>query len=399
MIGARLLIEQPAAKNALVRGGVDTILDHYDLADREFRQRGSSLYPPRNDLVIGGFLDAVLRPHPRWEVTPGIRTDLYASVLEQTPAPFLSTIGRRNATPQSTNAAKIGVDPRLLSRLTLSDKVTLVSTFGVVHQPPAFFIPIPGLQLGRLGQGLQKGAQASQGLEVALPAGFSLTPTVFYNHTIGLTDFLATCSEDGDIGDFDNDDDCIDRRVRGRTVGFELLLRRSLTEKLTGWLSYTLSRTTRTVRRTGLAATVPGDFDRTHVLNLIGAYDLGRSWRLGARFYFYTGRPYSNTFRGFPVPPFNGERMSDFWRFDVRLEKGWLVGKTGRISFVVEMLNTTLNKEVLSVNCTSQSGFPRESDIQRQIREGRIAPENLDRCVEQDVGPITIPSLGVEGSF
>lgn len=399
MFSARLLIEQPAAKDVLVRGGMDTTFDHYDLADRELQQRSSSLYPPRNDVVVGAFLDTVLKLHPRWEVTPGIRMDLFGSVLAESPRPFPGAIGRRTATTDATTGAKVAVDPRLLSRLALSPKVTLVSTFGVVHQPPAFFIPIPGLSIGRLGQGLQHGAQASQGLEVALPEGFTLTPTLFYNHTIGLTDFLATCAEDGgDVNDFENDDDCVDRRVRGRTFGMELLLRRALTKKLTGWFAYTLSRTTRTVRRTGIAATIPGDFDRTHVINVIGAYDLGRNWRFGARFYFYSGRPYSPSYRGFPVPPFNSQRMNDFWRLDVRLEKGWHIGRTGRVSFVIEVLNATLNKEVFAVSCSSEA-VPTEGDIRRQIREGRVPQESLDRCKQQDVGPITIPSIGVEGSF
>lgn len=398
LFGVRMLLEQPVEKDVLVRGGLDTMFDHYDLADREFAQRSSSLYPPRNDLVVGAFVDTVLKPHPRWEVTPGIRTDLFGSVLADTPTPIASTSGRRMATAAMTNGAKVTADPRLLSRLSLTDKVTLVSTFGVVHQPPAFFVPIPGLQLGRLGQGLQKGAQTSQGVEVSLPLGFSLTTTLFYNQTIGLTDFIATCSEDGDIEDPTEDDDCIDRRVRGRTIGMELLVRRSLTQRLTGWLAYTLSRTTRTIRRTGISDTIPGDFDRTHVLNLIGAYDLGRNWRAGARFYLYSGRPWSPTYNGVQVPPYNSRRMSPYWRADVRLEKAWKLGEKGRISVVIEVLNTTLNKEVFSIRCTARDDFARPLSPQEILRSG-VPPELLDVCTEEEFGPITIPSFGVEGSF
>jgi hypothetical protein len=397
MLGVRLTIDQPVSKGVVVRGGLDSVIDHYDLAEREYSQVPSSLYPPRNDLASGAFLDAVLRPHPRWEVTPGLRTDLFASALEETPRPYPTAIAPRRATAGSTNSAKVAVDPRLLSRLALHDKVTLVSTFGVVHQPPAFFVPIPGLQIGRLGKGLQTGAQMSQGLEVALPYAFSATPTVFYNHTLGLTDYIATCTSDADIGDLTRDEDCIDRRVRGGTVGLELMLRRSLTQRLTGWLSYTLSRTTRTVRRSGVSDVIPGDFDRTHVLNVIGAYDLGRNWRLGARFYFYTGRPYSRTYHDFAVPPFNSERMPAFHRFDVRLEKGWRVGKSGHIAFVVEVLNTTLRKEVVNMDCSSRSA-PTEQDLRRAIRRG-IPASQLDTCTPDQIGPITIPSIGVEGSF
>ncbi len=248
----------------------------------------------------------------------------------------------------SANGAVPSVDPRLLSRLRLTKAITLVSTFGISHQPPAFFVPVPGLQLGRLDDGLQTSIQTSQGLEVALPLAFTLTPTVFYHSG-----------------------DCLDERVGGRTYGLELLLRRSLTQKLTGWISYTLSRTTRQTRtaaytleslQTETARTkvvtdqeIPGDFDRTHVLNVIGAYDLGRGWRAGARFYFYTGRPYSRQAFGYTVPPFNEERYPDFYRIDARVEKAWKVGRKGRISVVVEWLNATLRKASSTTSARSPS--------------------------------------------
>jgi hypothetical protein len=282
--------------------------------------------------------------------------------------------------------------------------VTLVSTFGISHQPPAFFVPVPGLSLGRLAQGLQTSVQTSQGVEVALPWAFTLVPTAFYHRYLGLTDFATTCGvTDGSQADNSNGEDCIDKRVTGRTLGLELLLRRSLTQKLTGWVSYTLSRTTRTTRLTSVDLIalaggqgqrtetssyqeIPGDFDRTHVLNVIGAYDLGVGWRAGARFYYYTGRPYSRRVYGYTIPPFNEYRFPDFYRIDLRLEKAWRVGEKGRISFVAEWLNATLRKEATSVSCSLGS-----TSIQDALR--------ANNCTFDEIGPVTIPSLGVEGSF
>jgi hypothetical protein len=400
MIGARLYVEQPVGTDVLVRGGADVMLDHYDLlaADsREQRRSQESLYPPRNDLVLGMHLDAVMQVTDRWEVTPGVRFDLFESVknLES-----LSRTVRLN----SANGAVPSIDPRLLSRLRLTKAITLVSTFGISHQPPAFFVPIPGLQLGRLDDGLQTSIQTSQGLEVALPLAFTLTPTVFYHRYLGLTDFATTCGiSDNSPTQNDSGGDCLDERVGGRTYGLELLLRRSLTQKLTGWISYTLSRTTRQTRtaaytleslQTDTARTkvvsdqeIPGDFDRTHVLNVIGAYDLGRGWRAGARFYYYTGRPYSRQAFGYTVPPFNEERYPDFYRIDARIEKAWKVGQKGRISVVVEWLNVTLRKEATSVKCGE--GATNVADA--------IAAAN--NCQFDYIGPVTIPSLGVEGAF
>ena len=400
LIGTRVYFEQPVGKRALVRGGADMMLDHYDLVtpDKEGQSDSqTSLYPPRNDLVLGMHLDAVLQPADRWEVTPGLRLDLFESVRN------LREVTRAER-KRSENSARPSVDPRLLSRLRLAKAVTLVSTLGVSHQPPAFFVPVPGLQLGRLSRGLQTSVQASQGLEIALPLAFTLTPTFFYHRYLGLSDFATTCGiTDDSTGD--EEGDCLDKRVAGRTLGFEVLLRRSLTQKLTGWLSYTLSRTT---RQTTLAAydlpsllagglegrspksvtygEVAGDFDRTHVLNVIGAYDLGRSWRVGLRFFYYTGRPYSRRIYGYTIPPFNELRFPDFYRFDARIEKAWRIGAKGRVAVVFEWLNATLRKEATSVTCG-----PNARTFQEALQS--------DDCRFDEIGPITIPSVGVEGIF
>jgi hypothetical protein len=301
------------------------------------------------------------------------------------------------------NAAIPSVDPRLLSRLRLSKAVTLVSTLGISHQPPAFFVPVPGLQLGRLSAGLQTSIQTSQGVEVALPWAFTLVPTFFYHRYLGLTDFATTCGVTDNTSSDNGGQDCIDKRVSGRTLGFELLLRRSLTQKLTGWVSYTLSRTTRGTTlasydlsnlvgvesarpKTVSYAEIPGDFDRTHVLNVIGAYDLGANWRVGARFYYYTGRPYSRRVYGYTIPPFNDERFPDFYRIDARIEKSWRIGTKGRLSIVFEWLNVTLRKEATSVTCRSTAS---------SFQDALTATD----CKFDEIGPVTIPSVGVEGSF
>ena len=235
---------------------------------------------------------------------------------------------------------------------------------------------------------------------MALPLDLTFTPTVFHHAYLGMNDFFTSCGEVND----QSDDQCLDHRVRGRTIGLGVMLRRSITKRLTGWISYTLSRTTRTTQvyllgRRGTQTEIPGDFDRTHVLNVIGSYDLGRGWRAGARFFFYTGRPYSNRAFDFPVPPYNDQRMPAFHRFDARIEKQWTVGKSARLALVVEWLNFTLQKEVTSVTCVPPSGRPTNvTDIRRAINGG-LPPELYDKCSFEEIGPVTIPSIGVEGFF
>jgi hypothetical protein len=168
------------------------------------------------------------------------------------------------------------------------------------------------------------------------------------------------------------------------------LARRALSNRLSGWLSYTLSRSTRethfvTPHGATTLVSVPSEFDRTHVLNAVLAYDLGRHWRAGTRFVFYTGTPFSALSGNIPVPPYNAYRDPPFFRFDVRLEKRWELGANSSIAFVLEGQNVTLSKEStgLGTNC-----------------EGNVTPAGgTNTCTRATFGPITIPSVGVEAFF
>jgi hypothetical protein len=172
----------------------------------------------------------------------------------------------------------------------------------------------------------------------------------------------------GITGEFDFD--TADTRSMGSAVGLELALRRPLTRRLGGFLNYTLSRSTRSHDKLeSLSA-----FDRTHVVNLVLAYDLGRRWRVGGRLFYFSGVPVREpTTEG---PRFVGSRRGpDFVRLDLRLEKRWRVGKTGWLAAVAETLNATAGREVVQRSC------------------------NTSGCRDAVFGPLILPSLGAEGGF
>jgi hypothetical protein len=70
-------------------------------------------------------------------------------------------------------------------------------------------------------------------------------------------------------------------------------------------------------------------------------------------------------------------RTSPFFRLDLRIEKRW-PKPWGHLSFVAEWLNVLLQKEEIGLACDQASANP---------------------CSPTTVGPITIPSLGVEAAF
>jgi hypothetical protein len=380
MVGLRTAYEERLTPRLKVRAGADVVFARYDVTPASDLSPDVQqlLVPTKTDVDFGVRADVVWRVHPRIEVVPGVRLDYFSTTPVVIP---------RAAAPTSKRGI-LAVDPRISSRIALGKDVTFVTTFGIAHQKPSASVPIAGFSLGTLADGLQTSIQGSQGIEVKLPLAFALTVTGFVQNVYGLTDQTAVCDVDGIPGS------CALERVSGRTFGGELLLKRDLTKRITGFVSYTLSRSTRQTNGVGSlrpvaerfgrfqGSEVLAEFDRTHVLNVVVAVDLGRGWRFGTRFNLYSGRPYTRqSLLGRPLPPYNEGRMPPFWRIDARLEKEWKLGERGRIAFVVEGLNVTVNRESLTTTCPSD-GTPTVSD-----------------CTVQTFGPIAIPSIGVEGSY
>ncbi|MGH1366450.1 MAG: TonB-dependent receptor [Calditrichia bacterium] len=120
---------------------------------------------------------------------------------------------------------------------------------------------------------------------------------------------------------------------RGRAYGAELSIRKKQ-GKLTGWLSYTLSRSERQVK--GIADADPGinngeyypsNFDRLHDLSLTAIYQRSRRVGFSGNFIFSTGRPVSYPggryrFSNLIIPQFedrNQNRLPAYHRLDLAI--------------------------------------------------------------------------------
>ncbi len=118
---------------------------------------------------------------------------------------------------------------------------------------------------------------------------------------------------------------------KGRAYGVEMYARRR-TGKLTGWVSYTLSRTERRVPGLGLGDPglndgkwYPSPYDRTHDLSVVGFYPLGRKWTLGSTFSLSSGLPATlpnsrYQYGGLLLAeygPRNGSRVPPYHRLDI----------------------------------------------------------------------------------
>jgi hypothetical protein len=392
----RVELDDRLSPSLRIRAGASAHYDRYGFAQvpPAFDQAPvvASADPPPTNLTAGVYADLVWHVSPRVELVPGVRGTLFTSSRSSA----AQGIDVRTTVP--------ALDPRLSARVTLTPRIAWLATAGIAHQYPALrvgavpgmFLTVPGFPLGDTQ--LQRAWQLSQGIELALPADITLTANGFLSIWSGLTDLTALCLQimppttpPPTGADTAPPYTCPSvQPVRGHAYGAELLVRRPLSKRLAGWLSYTLSRSIRqehfiTLSGGDALATVRSAYDRTHILNAVVAYDLGRHWRAGGRVVFYSGAPYSDLAGNVPVPPYNGHRGPPFYRLDVRLEKRWLLGRDRSIAFILEGLNVTLSREAtpFGLDCM-----------------GNMTPQGgTNQCTEGRIGPLTIPSVGVEAVF
>lgn len=114
----------------------------------------------------------------------------------------------------------------------------------------------------------------------------------------------------------------------GRAYGLEFYLKKNA-GKLTGWLSYTLSRSELQVEGINNGNWYPTRFDQTHNFKMVGFYDLTERVSLSANFTYATGTPatFPTTryeIQGYTVPhndnnARNDVRIPDFHRLDLSM--------------------------------------------------------------------------------
>lgn len=153
------------------------------------------------------------------------------------------------------------------------------------------------------------------------------------------------------------------------STGLELSVKRRMSSKIGMIVTYSLGRSE---REDDLGRRFPSGFDRTHVATAALSYDFGKGYKAGMKHVLYSGAPLLSD-EGDHIEVV--KRLPAFYRMDWRFEKRWTIGSRGWVSFVAEVLNTFLAAETLGEEC-----------------EG-------SRCSPTKLGPVTIPSIGVEGGY
>lgn len=348
VLGLRARHRRRLGKAVDLEIGADTTFDLYSgdlpspyaVSESDY-QDALELFAPRTDTASGAWASLAYRPGRGVELTGTARADVFTSA----------------------GAVAFGPSPRLTARVPLRRGLALIAAMGVAPQPPVFAVPLPAVGYRGLPGGLSFGYQKSVGGELDLPARFRLAATAFHHSYVNLRDF--TQSSDRETIELPTADA---QAGQAQAYGLEAMVGRKLSERYTAYASYTLSRSVRGSTRFLPSTLSP--FDRTHVFQVGGAVDLGRRWRLSSRLVTYSGWPALSA-----LVTSGNERLSSFLRIDARLEKSWAFRRDGRISLVFEGLNVTGSKETIGQSCDGL------------------------RCEPDQIGPLVIPSIGVEGAL
>jgi hypothetical protein len=304
----------------------------------------SDLGRKRTAVLWATYASASYRASDRLTLTAALRFDRY-------------TIG---------GTSRMALGPRLNARWLLEPLTWLTASGGRFSQAPSLVLQIPGAENFGLGlYGLQTSWQGGLGIGTKRLRGFEVEVTGYLQRSV-LTDLRDPVLVMPDP----LADNFLVRRD-ARSYGIEVMVRRPITERLFGWLAYTLSKSQRALPGGVIG---PSDWDQRHVLNAVLGYR-GGGYTLGARGHFNSGRPVLID-RG-SAQEF--VRLPAFYQLDLRVERRILFDRF-TLDVFLEVANATATRQVVEL--------PRQSAI------GQPAGEVSGQSYR-----LVLPSLGVHGEF
>jgi hypothetical protein len=302
-ITGRAELTQKVVRGVVANVGLDLGYDPYHLDVRR--------PPPRRPgIPSGGPLDVPLESvdsgarflpgaYTEWEITPVAGTRIVPGVRLD----------------YASSTKRWDVSPRINLRQDLTrefPRTTFKAGVGLYYQPPQPIETDP--TFGQSGLVSSRSIQSDVGVEQDLARPVDLSVDVFYKNMAELV--TPGAKNEG----------------QGFAYGVEWFLRYKPDGRLFGWISYTFSRSER--------RDVPADpftlfaSDQTHILTVLGSYEIGWGLRAGARFRLVSGNPYTpsspgafdaaaGAYQAAPAFPPNGARLPLFHALDLRVDRTW----------------------------------------------------------------------------
>lgn len=294
----------------------------------------------------------------------------------------------------------VAFDPRLIGRYALNENLTLRAGAGLFHQAPTVLLALPVTDVAGLSDGLQEAWQFDVGADWKLPWwGLELSATAYYDP---ITRSVEKSLRQLVSGENTLDDQQVARK--GRSYGFELMLRLPPQGRFFGWITYSLMRSERertwidfdTMGNPGQVQTamLPFAFDETHNVNLVAGVQLPWAIKASITFHFNTGRPENGEVSSRTADLISGadghdtwllrplgkvDRLPPFVRLDARVSKTFRMDQV-TLELFLDVLNASASNEVYGYQYgfDPNSGVPQKKPIQ---------------------APIILPTIGLRGVY
>lgn len=293
------------------------------------------------------------RPIEALQLVPGIRVDYF------------------NLPDQAS------LDARLSARYRINDRASVKAGIGNYHRSPDYYELAD--TFGNPDLGIEHVIQYSVGTELKLLDFLSFDVEVFYKdmrQLVSDSERLVTRNGASEREMYNNGG-------LGRVYGAEFFLRHQLANNFFGWITYTISKSERL--DDGDSEWRLFETDQTHILSLLGTYNLPKNWSIGGRFRLISGSLTTpvvgavyNSDTDAYTPVYGeeySERLPIFHQLDIRVDKRWI--------FDAWSLNLYLDIQNV---------------YNRQNPEGYVY--SYDYASSQRVSGLPfIPSFGIRGEF
>ena len=172
-------------------------------------------------------------------------------------------------------------------------------------------------------------------------------------------------------------------RGSGYAYGLELYAKKQQ-GRLTGWLSYTFSRSTREIPGINNGKVYPSSYDHTHNVSLVANYELTKRWNLSSTWIFLTGNPTSYPIAKYDVQgntlyyyaDRNSNRIPDYHRLDISVTYDFRKNdkRPYKQSLNFSIYNLYARRNAYSVTFRQNKENPNVSDAVRLSIIGSMIP-------------------------
>jgi len=336
-------------------GGADLIMQHWTgfvrmpTPSREGEDQNQTnlakYYETKVDewhYLPGAFAELEIAPVKRLLILPGLRFDYFSKIKSST------------------------IAPRLTARYGINDHFTVKGGLGLYYQEPSVDESNEGFGNPKLKP--ERALHSSLGAEWRPTKWFTLDTTGFYKQL----DSLVSRTNATEVVDGKTQELRYDNNGKGRVYGLEVSARHDMNHHFTGWLAYTLSRSER--RESGDTAYRLFQYDQTHILTLVGMYQLPRNWQVSSRFRLVSGNPRTPVIGAVhdldtdEYKPTMGRTYSDrnalFMQLDLRIDKKWIYDRFTLNAYLdIQNITNHANVEGLQYNynyreTSSTTGIP-----------------------------------------